>query len=368
MPQGRFNEYSPQEQAAAAAALLRQSGAPATAENMNRAYMALMQGGGMQGDNASVMERAMQRAMAPRRAAAPAPAAAPMPVEPRDDSGGNDGPDGTPPRPVQETAPLTRGEQVARASALPPEQRTAAMPGGRRGGSVNGATRFEETDEGAADMFRGQPPRQADETGVDQIGLALSLMLPLLGAAGAAGLGGRAAVGGAARTAAPRGAAPQAGSAVGRPAQPTAEYVGRTQMPPTGRVIDVPPTVIAGPAQRGALGGPGAPPPAIGGPGAGAPRLPGGGGGGSPRVGGPTVNQPRLPQADGDLRRRMIDRNMERSNRNAQRTRDERAAGNTTRGRRERIDPVPPGEATPRPPQQAIPLGRPRYRVRARSE
>lgn len=360
-----FNEQTPQQQAAAAAALLRERGVPATAENMNRAYMALMQGqSDMTGDNAPVMERAIQRTMAPRRAA-PASATAPKPAPvARGGSSEDDRPDGNPPRPVQQAQPQTRGAQVAAAAELPPTQRSAAMPGGRRAGTINGAQRIEGFDsdepqdpnQTLRDLPVGTQPRQADETGVDQMGLAIALGLPLLMALGGAGVGGAAA----------RGATAGRGGATASRAEPAAEYVGRMPMVPNGRIIDVPQTAITGPAQRGMLPGPGAPPPAIGGPGPGAPRLPGGGGD-AQQVGGPTVNQPSLPRPDGDLRRRMIDRNMERSNRNAARTRDERAAGNNTRGRRERIEPVPAGEATPRPPQQAIPLGRPRYRVPARS-
>lgn len=350
MSTDRFNEYTPQQQVQAAIALLRAHGAPATAENMNRAIMALMHGSDMTGELSPVMERALQRSMAPRRPMrAPAAAAAPMPVVPRDDSGGNDGPDGTPPRPIQEAAPMTRGEQVARVATLPPEQRNAAMPGGRRAGTINGATRFEETDEDAADMFRGTPPRQADEEGIDPIGLAIALGLPLLlGASGAAS---------------------------GRAAQEGAEFVGRMPIPPTGRVIDVPLPALTGPAPRRALPRPDIPPPAIGGPSGGPTGGPtGGGGGGSgsgggggsiPRISSETTNQPLLPRMDGEMRRRMIERNIERAYRNEMRTRDERAAGNTTRGRRERIIPVPPGEVAPAPPQQPILLGRPRYRVKA---
>ena len=252
MPQGAFNEYSPQEQVAAARGWLQQRGLPMSSDNLNRAMMALSTG--TDTGAAERMESAVTRTMAPRRAVGTAtPAAVEQPV------GGDMPPPGMPPEPANTTPqqPMTRGAQV----------QAGIMPGGRRGGTINGAQRIDEANPEAG-MFAGAPPRQADETGVDQVGLAIALGLPLAAALGGGAMAGRGA------------ASATRGTTVGRPAaQEGAEYMGRMPISPTGRVMDVPPTAIAGPAQRGMISGPGAAPPAISGGGPGGSPMIGGGGG-----------------------------------------------------------------------------------------
>lgn len=179
--------------AAAAAAMVQQMGVPPTAENMNRAMTAVMQGTGMTGDNAPVaaaVERTMGNGRAPtggnRRMRPPAPVPAPVAAVteeatpfPEEEAVAGD------PNTAFGTTPMTRGARVE-----------AGMTSGPRAGTVNGAVRFNEDD---ADMSLDQMPapralpRQADETGVDQTGLALALGAPV--AAGVAGAGAAASAG-----------------------------------------------------------------------------------------------------------------------------------------------------------------------------
>jgi hypothetical protein len=90
-----FARMSQQEQLAAANALLQQIGAPRTAENLNRAMLALHRGESMEPD--PTMERAVTRTMGaspPRRQQSQA---APQ----RGGSSEDERPDGNPPRPEQ---------------------------------------------------------------------------------------------------------------------------------------------------------------------------------------------------------------------------------------------------------------------------
>lgn len=166
-------------------ALLQQQGLPLTTENLNRAMMAMSRNEAI---DTGGMERSIERSMTPR--AAPRRAPAQPAAAPRGDGGGDTREDGNPPRPVQaqpnpygdtevrNQPPPTRGERVSRGD----------MPGGRRAGTVNGAQRIDEDNPGETlgDIPPAQLPRQADETGVDQTGLALSLLAPLAGAGGGA--------------------------------------------------------------------------------------------------------------------------------------------------------------------------------------
>jgi hypothetical protein len=232
-----FVDQTPQQQSAAAVDWLKAKGLPANAGNLNRAIGVLMglpdqetqQPQAARGNPA--LERAITRTSAPRnvgKAANPAPTqVATRRAEDEPEVVHN------PQEEAQEHGP-------ARSEEMPPMPR---MPGGRRAGTINGATRIDENNPEAG-MHGGKPTRQADETGIDQMGLAIALGLPILGAVGA---GSRA----------------LAGSA--------AEYVGRAPWRATGRVTDVPMPAIAAPtAQRmlpapaanagAALTGPSAPP------------------------------------------------------------------------------------------------------------
>lgn len=335
MPQGRFNEYSPQEQAALAHDMLQKSGRPITANNLNAAMLALMRNEELPSNN---MDAAMERTMQPRRPPTPQRATAPQPQEPvaQEPAPANDEPERVHNATEEVTEPVsvyqTRGAQVA-----------AGQPTARRAGTINAATRIDEANPEAG-MFAGEQPRQADETGVDQTGLGLTLLSPLLAALGLPSIAAR-------------------GGAMTVPGN-SAQYMGRAPFQANpGRVMDVAPNAIAGQSQamlpgqaqrmitgpRGQLPAPTAPnaqaatPPA--------------------RVASDRQGQASLPRPDADLRRRMIERNMQRSERNAARTRDERAAGNDTKGRRERIEPVPQGEAAPAAKSGTIRLPPSRRRV-----
>ena len=175
---------SPQEMAAAAAAMVRQSGAPLSAENMNRAMSAVMSGQtSMEGGNSPIMERAMQRSMQPRNA--------PRTQAPVTDTatGGEGDLEASQEMPMQavegemqdqppmpQAAPQTRGANVA-----------AGVPTARRAGTINAATRIDEANPEAG-MFEGEQPRQANEIGVDQAGLGMAMLAPLASAGGAAAM------------------------------------------------------------------------------------------------------------------------------------------------------------------------------------
>jgi len=346
MPQGRFNEYSPQEQAALARDMLQKSGRPITANNLNAAMLALMRNEELSSNN---MDAAMERTMQPRRPSAPRvqPASNVQALNQDVDAeaalaAGDANADGN--RSVRDVREAGATEAPMSQSMPTRSARVAAgQPTARRAGTINAATRIDEANPEAG-MFAGEQPRQADETGVDQTGLGLALLSPLLAALGLPGIAAR-------------------GGAMTVPGN-SAQYMGRAPFQANpGRVMDVAPNAIAGQSQamlpgqaqrmitgpRGQLPAPTAPnaqaatPPA--------------------RVGSDTQGQASLPRPDADLRRRMIDRNMQRSERNAARTRDERAAGNDTKGRRERIERVPEGEAAPAAKSSTIRLPPSRRRV-----
>jgi hypothetical protein len=324
MPQGRFNEYSLQEQAALARDMLQKSGRPITANNLNAAMLALMRNEELPSNN---LDAAIERTMQPRRPAQPAQPARNVQMLNQDVDAEAALADGDPNadgnssmRDVREAGSMPVTEQQA-VGATRGAQVAAGQPAARRAGTINSATRIDEENPEAG-MFEGAPPRQADETGVDQIGLGLTLLSPLLAALGLPGIAAR------------------GGSAMTAPANTGAQYMGRAPFQANpGRVMDVAPNAIAGQSQR-MLTGPRGQLPAPAAPNAQAATPPA-------QVGSARQGQAQLPRPDADLRRRMIDRNMQRSERNAARTRDERAAGNSTKGRRERIERVPEGEASP---------------------
>ena len=207
-----FNAQTPQQQVAAAVSMLRANNLPTTTDNLNRAMVALSSGQQLS-PATSAVERAVTRSMQPRRSAVtPAGVTAP-PQQAPTSAGAGVSSDVSASGDVSANAPapaavpdastavpaLTRGQRVEAAAALPPEQRNDAMPGGRRAGTINAAQRIEgfdeATDENAAavaqqGMFEGTQPRQADETGVDPVALALTLGIPLapLAAAGGASM------------------------------------------------------------------------------------------------------------------------------------------------------------------------------------
>jgi hypothetical protein len=80
MPQGRFNEYSPQEQMAMAREYLAERGLPMNTRNLNDAMYALMRGDDAPASNATqdAVTRSMQPAPQVARAR-PAPRPAPQP-------------------------------------------------------------------------------------------------------------------------------------------------------------------------------------------------------------------------------------------------------------------------------------------------
>lgn len=337
MPQGRFNEYSPQEQAALARDMLQKSGRPITANNLNAAMLALMRNEELPSNNMdATIERTMQPRRSPARPQAPAntPQGDEASVE-RPQPSANDEPERVHNATEEVTEPAsvyqTRGAQVA-----------AGQPTARRAGTINGATRIDEENPEAG-MFAGEQPRQANEAGVDQMGLGLTMLSPLLAALGLPAIAAR------------------GGSAVASPAGTGAQYMGRAPFQANpGRVMDVPPNAVAGQSQR-MLAGPRGELPAPAAPTAQAATPPA-------QVGSARQGQAALPRPDADLRRRMIDRNMQRSERNAARTRDERAAGNDTKGRRERIERVPEGEAAPAAKSSTIRLPPSRRRDAMRDE
>jgi hypothetical protein len=172
-----------QEMAAAASAMVRQSGAPMNAENMNRAMSAVMSGqSSMEGGNSPVMERAMQRSMQPRNASrtqtpvtgtatggeGDLAASQEMPMQAVEGEMQD--------QPQMPQAAQTRGANVA-----------AGVPTARRAGTINAATRIDESNPEAG-MFGGVQPRQADETGVDQAGLGMALLAPAASVGGAAAM------------------------------------------------------------------------------------------------------------------------------------------------------------------------------------
>ena len=263
MPQGRFNEYSPQEQAALARDMLQKSGRSITANNLNAAMQALMRNEELPSNN---MDASIERTMQPRRPSAPQRTAAPQPpvAEPANVPAPNVVEEASAPASVEQPQAL----QAAAEPVAEPDL-AAEFPGG--GGShsnVGGNTTV----------------MQAIERMLLPLGIAA--MLPSMG-----------------------GAAPVAGAA----------------------------RSVAGTMQRGAM-----------------PPI---------QVSSARQGQAALPRPDADLRRRMIDRNVQRSDRNAARTRDERAAGNDTKGRRERIERVPEGEAAPAAKSSTIRLPPSRRRV-----
>lgn len=311
MPQGRFNEYSPQEQAALARDMLQKAGRPITANNLNAAMLALMRNEELPSNN---MDAAIERTMQPRRQ--PARPQAPA----RDVRMLN--------QDVDAEAALMDGDANADGNR--------SMRDVREAGAEPVAAQQPSVEPDLAAEFPGGGGSHSNVGGNTTVMQAIERMLLPLGiAAMLPGMGG---AGGAARAA----------SSVAERVMPAtrggAEYVGRAPFQATpGRVVDVPPTAITGQAQRmltgprGELPAPTAPATQAATPPASAPA----------QVSGARQGQAELPRPDADLRRRMIDRNMERSYRNAQRTRDERAAGNTDKGRRERIERVPEGEASP---------------------
>lgn len=183
---------SAQEMAAAAAAMVRQSGAPLSAENMNRAMSAVMAGQtSMEGENAPVMERAIARSMQPRNAPARTGAA-------RGGEGNLEATtqDNAQTDPTYEEAmnagteaPISQRFDTSTAQPQPTRgaRVAAGEPTARRAGTINAATRIDENNPEAG-MYGGTQPRQADETGVDQTGLALSMLSPMVNAGGAAAI------------------------------------------------------------------------------------------------------------------------------------------------------------------------------------
>lgn len=167
--------------------ILTSLGAPLTAENYNRASLALVTGRGFTPDMTqeeaprSIQSRGRSQG---NRAAAAAPSQQelpmPPPATPMDDSG---------PR-ARMTDGFMKGSNEEPNSIMNNimaqiEAVNANMP--RRGSMPRAQVIDEENPE--AGMFAGAPPRQADETGVDAMGLATALGAPFMALAPAGGLG-----------------------------------------------------------------------------------------------------------------------------------------------------------------------------------
>jgi hypothetical protein len=322
MPQGRFNEYSPQEQAALARDLLQKSGRPLTANNLNAAMIALMRNEGLPSNN---MDAAMERTMQPRRPSTPRA----QPAQPaRNVQMLN--------QDVDAEAALAEGDANADGNR--------SMRDVREAGAVAAPVAEPAIEPNLDAEFPGGGGSHSNVGGNTTVMQAIERMLLPLGiAAMLPSMGGAAPVVGAARSV--------AGSM-----QRGAEYAGRAPFQANpGRVMDVAPNAIAGQSQR-MITGPRGQLPAPTAPNAQAATP-------SARVASDRQGQASLPRPDADLRRRMIDRNTERSNRNAARTRDERAAGNADKGRRERIERVPEGEVAPARRSSTIRLPPSRRRV-----
>lgn len=328
MPQGRFNEYSPQEQAALARDMLQKAGRPITANNLNAAMLALMRNEELPSNN---MDAAIERTMQPRR----------QPARPAQ-----------PAQPTRNVQMLNQDvdAEAALADGDPNADGNSSIRDVREAGSMPVTEQQAATEPDLAAEFPGGGGSHSNVGGNLTVTQALERMLLPLGIAALHGMGGAAPVMGAARGAAStmQRAIPMSRSG--------AEYAGRAPFQANpGRVMDVPPNAIAGQSQR-MLTGPRGELPAPAAPTAQAATPPA-------QVGSARQGQAELPRPDADLRRRMIDRNMQRSERNAARTRDERAAGNNTKGRRERIERVPEGEASPPRRSRIIRLPPSRRRV-----
>lgn len=347
---------------ATARQMLASKGAPMTAENLNRAMLAMNNPtGDVQFDMNAAVERSMQpraTSRTPRGNADPPPRGAAGPGE--DGSTPESMQQGTPTHAAgdePETAPVEENDSYLRSGFNEGNARAQAVAagnprGGRRAGTINGATRINE-DDPTAGMYAGQPGRQADETGIDQIGLAMALGLPFMIPGMVPGMAARGAAMGAG---AARGAAPSA-----------AEFVGNVAPGFTGRMVDAAPTAISGSGNAARIASPAArigsevPVAAEAATSAAAP--------GQAAVANGTARN-ALPRVDEVLRQRMIERNMAASSRNAARTQAENAAqrgtprGEIQRGRRETINPVPAGNQPYRMPQsEPIPMGQARRRV-----
>jgi hypothetical protein len=327
MPQGRFNEYSPQEQLALARDLLQKSGRPLTANNLNAAMIALMRNEQLPSNN---MDAAIERSMQPRRQ--PAPRQQAMQAPQRDVrmlnqdvdaeaalADGDPNADGNPSmRDIREAGVVVEPTAAPVVEPVVEPDLAAEFPGG--GGShsnVGGNTTVEQA-------------------------ITRMLLPAIIG----------------------MGMVP--GGMVGA-ARNASQYVGRAPFRP-GPVRDVPPSstnILSAPSRNTAQPRTETPAPRAETP---APQAqqtrqtqqaskP------SERVSSERQGQGSLPRPDADLRRRMIERNTQRSERNAARTRDERAAGNNNKGRRERIERVPEGEVAPARKSSTIRLPPSRRRV-----
>lgn len=193
---GSFVEMSAAEQASAARQYLASKGLPVTTANLNRAMSALISGSEMPAESTAdrvdrSIARTQRRPTQPRANAAQPPAqqqASAQNTPPAEVVGGGDAMPGEEVYRTPQNEPRTRGAQVAAANTT--SNPNAAMPGGRRGGTINGATVIDENDP-TAGMFEGQPPRQADETGVDPVMLAMALGIPIAGAGAMAAMAPR---------------------------------------------------------------------------------------------------------------------------------------------------------------------------------
>lgn len=166
-----------------ARAMLASNNLPINAANLNRASLAIARGETML-EPESASPRSTQRSMQSRTRSQgnmPTP-----PQQPLDDSGNRVRlTDGANPLMDNINAQIEAGgmgSNTAPADALPVEDTNTTLP--VRRGSMPRAQRIDEENPEAG-MYSNVPPRQADETGVDAMGLATALGLPFAALLGA---------------------------------------------------------------------------------------------------------------------------------------------------------------------------------------
>lgn len=241
-----------------ARAMLASNNLPINTANLNRAALALARGAStleMEGEESRSAQRSVQSrtrsqgnqtaAAAPPRGEAQASAQQEMPMPPpatpMDDSGARmnmavGGMDYIDPMRAAIDAQIEAGGMgsgVSPAETLPIE--AAVIP--RRGSMPRAQVIDEENPE--AGMFAGAPPRQADETGVDPMGVANALGMPFTALLGAPIVASR--------------AIPQLGVTLNRPMLAGPRANANPQLPGSAGMPQ-----MSGPSAPPGLGGPGA--------------------------------------------------------------------------------------------------------------
>ncbi len=218
----------PQQQIQAARQLLRQQGLRVTSDNLNRAMQMLYSEQNTSDDTIERINRTINRtigASPPQRAATRRAATQPATQVPVRLNAGDNVPITQPPnmgtpvdvgdnaadyvKPVKTSNANTAANTTAITDAAADVTANITNTRGqrvsetnrtnnRRAGAVNAAQRFDDSDEAAANPNQtlaafnsagsAALPRQADETGIDPISLAIALGIPLAAVGGAAGM------------------------------------------------------------------------------------------------------------------------------------------------------------------------------------